>query len=125
MSTSPTSQVRWLDFSGAPPMLIPQSLAELWRGTTDPATGEYREFDKDNPVTDYDRACAAARPERSVLEFRGVPILILYTEYDSTVGTPAARFWRAVVGFRRRTRFGVRRGRTRFAGARSTPTTCS
>ena len=82
MSTSPTSQVRWLDFSGAPPMLIPRSLVEHWRGTTDPATGEYREFDKDNPVTDYDRACAAAWPGRSVLEFRGVPILILYTEYD-------------------------------------------
>ena len=63
-------------------MLIPQSLAEHWRGTTDPASGEYREFDKDNPVTDYDRAGAAAWPGRSVLEFRGVPILILYTEHD-------------------------------------------
>jgi hypothetical protein len=82
MSTSSTSHVRWLDFSGAPPMLIPQSLAQYWRGATDPATGEYREFNKDNPVTDYDRACVAAWPGRSILEFRGVPILILYTEYD-------------------------------------------
>lgn len=80
--TTSTSQERWLDFSGAPPMLIPWSLAEYWRGTTDPATGKYREFDKDNPVTDYDRASAAAWPGRSILEFRGVPILILYTEND-------------------------------------------
>jgi hypothetical protein len=79
---SPTSQVRLLDFSGAPPMLIPRSLAEYWRGTTDPTTGKYREFDKSNPVTDYDRACAAAWPGRSILEFLGVPILILYTEFD-------------------------------------------
>lgn len=63
-------------------MLIPHSLVEHWRGTTDPSTGEYRKFDKENPVTDYDRACAAAWPGRSVLDFRGVPILILYSEYD-------------------------------------------
>lgn len=80
MSTSPTSSVPWLDFSGAPPMLIPQSLAEHWGGTTDPATGEHREFDPDNPVTDYDRACAASWPGRSILEFRGVPVLVFYSE---------------------------------------------
>ncbi len=82
MSTSSSSKARWLDFSGAPPLLIPQSLAVHWRGTTDPATGEYRECDQDNPVTDYDRACAAAWPGRSVLEFKGVPILSLYSEFD-------------------------------------------
>jgi hypothetical protein len=80
--TSPTPQVRWLDFSGAPPMLIPQSLAGSWRGTTDPATGHYREVDTTNPVTDYDRACSAAWPGRSILDFNGVSILILYSEYD-------------------------------------------
>ena len=63
-------------------MLIPQSLAKFWRGTTDPTTGEYRELDQQNPVTDYDRACAIARPGQSVLKFKGVPILILYSEYD-------------------------------------------
>lgn len=63
-------------------MLIPQSLAEYWRGATDPSIGEYREFNKDNPVTDYDRACAAAWPGRSILEFKGVPILVLYSESD-------------------------------------------
>jgi hypothetical protein len=81
MSTA-KSEVRWLDFSGAPPILIPQILAELWRGTTDPATGEYRELDQDNPVTDYDRACTTARPDSIILEFRGVPILVFYTEHD-------------------------------------------
>jgi hypothetical protein len=80
--TSPTSQVRWLDFSGAPPMLIPRRLAEHWRGGTDPSTGEYRELDQQNPVTDYDRACAAAWPGRSIIEFRGAQVLVLYTEYD-------------------------------------------
>jgi hypothetical protein len=82
MSTPPKSEVRWLDFSGAPPMLIPQILAEHWRGTTDPATGKYRELDQDNPVTDYDRACATARPDSIILEFRGAPILVFYTEHD-------------------------------------------
>ena len=63
-------------------MLIPQTLANHWRGTTDPTTGEYRELDADNPITDYDRACAAAWPDRSILEFRGTPILILDSWYD-------------------------------------------
>lgn len=65
MSTDSSSKGPWLDFSGAPPLLIPQQLARHWRGRTDPSTGDYRECDADNPVTDYDRACAAAwlRPE--------------------------------------------------------------
>ena len=75
-------EARWLDFSGAPPLLIPRSLVPFWRGTTDASTGLYREFDEDAPVTDYDRACAAAWPGRAILEFRGVQILALYTESD-------------------------------------------
>ena len=82
MTTSSTPQVRWLDFSGAPPMLIPRSLARSWRGTTDPTTGEFRQFDRQNPVTDYDRAVAAAWPGRSILEFMGARLLVLYSEYD-------------------------------------------
>jgi hypothetical protein len=82
MPSSDRSEVRWLDFSGAPPMLIPRSLSGYWRGTTDPATGEYSELNTDNPITDYDRACAVAWPGKSLLEFRGTPILILYSEYD-------------------------------------------
>lgn len=82
MVNSESPSVRWLDFSGAPPMLIPRVLAASWRGTTDPATGEYRELDTDNPVTDYDRAFMAAWPGRSTIEFMGSKILILYTEHD-------------------------------------------
>lgn len=82
MSTDSSSKGPWLDFSGAPPLLIPQQLARHWRGTTDPSTGDYRECDADNPVTDYDRACAAAWPGRSVVEFRGTSILVLYSEFD-------------------------------------------
>ena len=72
----------WLDFSGAPPMLIPQRLAKFWRGTTNPATGEYRQYNQEDPVTDYDRAGAAAWPGRSILEFHGSQVLVLYSEYD-------------------------------------------
>jgi hypothetical protein len=82
MNPSPRPHVRWLDFSGAPPMLIPRSLARSWRGTTDPTTGEHRELDQHNPITDYDRAVAAAWPGRSILEFMGTQILVLYSEYD-------------------------------------------
>jgi hypothetical protein len=82
MNITTTSSTNWLDFSGAPPMLIPQSLAGLWRGTTDRATGEYREANVEAPVTDYDRACAAAWPGRSILEFMGHSVLVLYTEFD-------------------------------------------
>ena len=77
-----TSPVRWLDFSGAPPIVIPKSIAILWRGTTDPATGQYREVNVEAPVTDYDRACAAAWPGRSVVELGGASVLALYTEFD-------------------------------------------
>jgi hypothetical protein len=83
MPASPTAPVRWLDFSGAPPMLIPRRVATLWRGTTDPEAAEYRDLDTVNPVTDYDRACAAAWPGRSVLQFHGAQILVLYTEFDA------------------------------------------
>lgn len=79
---TPTVPDRWLDFSGAPPMLIPCSLVHHWRGGTDPATGEYRRFDPETPVTDYDRACAAAWPGRSILEVMGAQVLVLFTEFD-------------------------------------------
>lgn len=63
-------------------MLIPCSLAMHWHGGADPATGEYRRLDEENPVTDYDRACAAAWPGRSILELMGAQVLALYTEFD-------------------------------------------
>jgi hypothetical protein len=83
--------MRWLDFSGAPPVLIPQSLAPFWRGTTNPVTGNYSELNTDQPVTDYDRACAVAWPGRSVLDFMGSPILVLYTEFDLHTWDPEKR----------------------------------
>lgn len=49
MTVSTTSQVRWVDFSGAPPIVIPRSIASLWHGTTDPATEQYREVNVDAP----------------------------------------------------------------------------
>jgi hypothetical protein len=79
---SKASETRWLDFSGAPPILIPQSLAVFWRGAFDRTTGEYRELNVDDPVTDYDRACAVAWPGRSLLEFMDSSTLVLYTEFD-------------------------------------------
>jgi hypothetical protein len=79
-STSP--DIPWLDFSGAPPMLIPRRLATLWRGPIDPSTNEYRELDMENLLTDYDRACAVAWPGKSLMQFRDAQVLILYTEAD-------------------------------------------
>jgi|SRR5687768_1018267 len=76
------SELQWLDFSGAPPMLIPQRLAKYWRATTDRTTGEYRDLDLNHLVTDYDRACAVSWPGKSTLEFMGAEVLVLYTEYD-------------------------------------------
>jgi hypothetical protein len=73
---------RWLDFSGAPPLLIPSRLVSLWRGTTNPATGEYSELNMDDPVTDYDRACVKAWPGRGVLPIGDASALVLYTEFD-------------------------------------------
>ena len=81
----------WLDFSGAPPVLIPQSLAPFWRGTTNPATGNYSELNTDQSVTDYDRACAVAWPGRSVLDFMGSTVLVLYTEFDLHTWDPEKR----------------------------------
>ena len=80
--TIPTSPVRWLDFSGAPPIVIPRSIAPLWRGTSDPATGEDRELNVKVPITDYDHACAAAWPGRSALKCGDTSVLALYTEFD-------------------------------------------
>jgi hypothetical protein len=73
---------RWLDFSGAPPLLIPARLVSQWRGGVDPATGRYSDLNAKTPLTDYDRACAAAWPGRGVLPIGDATALVLYTEYD-------------------------------------------
>lgn len=76
------SELRWLDFSGAPALLVPTILAALWRGTIDPSTGDHRDCNPDYPVTDYDRACAVCWPGKGILELAGTPILVFYSEYD-------------------------------------------
>lgn len=73
---------RWLDFSGAPPLLLPARLIPLWRGAIDPATGRYSDLNMTAPLTDYDRACVAAWPGRGVLPVGTESALVLYTEYD-------------------------------------------
>lgn len=83
MKTPTRSQVRWLDFSGAPPLVVPQQLAALWRGATEPENTDYCELNTDNPVTDYDRACAVSWPGKCLLEFKDAQVLALYTEFDN------------------------------------------
>ena len=73
---------RWIDFSGAPPILVPVALAMLWRGALDPGTGEFRDLNTREPRTDYDRACAAAWPGRGRLPLGNASALVLYSEYD-------------------------------------------
>lgn len=72
----------WLDFSGAPPLLIPTRLVPYWRGAINPATGAYSDLSSDIFLTDYDRACAAAWPGRGVLPVADSSALVLYSEYD-------------------------------------------
>jgi len=72
----------WLDFSGAPAMLIPASLVDLWRGAIDPATESYSDLNSKKPKTDYDRACAAAWPGRGEVRLGTSSALVLYSEYD-------------------------------------------
>jgi len=73
---------RWLDFSGAPPLLIPKRLVQSWHGAIDAMTGKYLDLNTEAPRTDYDRACVAAWPGRSVLQVGNGSALALYTEFD-------------------------------------------
>ena len=72
----------WLDFSGAPPLLIPTRLVRHWRGSFDRTTGQYSDLNTRAPHTDYDRACALAWPGRGILAIGNGSAIILYTEYD-------------------------------------------
>jgi hypothetical protein len=81
----------WLDFSGAPPLLIPLSLVGLWRGGVDPSSGRYRDVNTENPKTDYDRACLAAWPGRGLIEVGKALALALYTEWDQVSWDPGCR----------------------------------
>lgn len=79
---------QWLDFSGAPPILIPSCLVGLWRGTIDPDSGHHSDLDTDNPKTDYDRACIAAWPGRGLVEVGRGFAVVLYTEWDRVSWDP-------------------------------------
>jgi hypothetical protein len=74
---------RWLDFSGAPPLLIPKRLVQHWHGSINPSTGKWRDLDTESPRTDYDRACASAWPGRGVIDVGEGSALAIYTEFDA------------------------------------------
>jgi hypothetical protein len=78
----------WLDFSGAPAMLVPASLVGLWRGAIDPATERYSDLNSKEPKTDYDRACAEAWPGRGELHLGQSSALVIYSEYDEHAWMP-------------------------------------
>jgi len=81
----------WLDFSGAPALLVPARLVPLWRGCVDPATGEHALPDFDGPRTDFDRACAALmQSECATLTLGGGTLLALELETDHVVWDPEA-----------------------------------
>lgn len=68
--------------------MIPRRLVQFWHGSTDALTGEYVDLNTDNPRTDYDRACAAAWPGRSILPVGDGSALALYTEFDKHAWNP-------------------------------------
>jgi hypothetical protein len=66
------SAAKWMDFSGAPAIILPESLAGAWNGMFVPLPGASREcdlklpdgrvfkllgLDLDRPATDYDQIC--------------------------------------------------------------------
>jgi hypothetical protein len=68
--------VRWVDYSGAPPILLPASIVKAWKGINLPAAPDndypdlilpegrfecFTDFDFDHPRTDYERACQLFR----------------------------------------------------------------
>lgn len=73
---------QWLNFAGAPPLLIPAPLTHLWNGAFDPETEQFFEPDEKNPRTDYDRACIAAWPGRGAVPVGDDTALVLFSEHD-------------------------------------------
>lgn len=100
----------WMDFSGAPPIIVPHRWLPLWRGFYLPCEDEVDEeslggdlelpdgrafyvvdeFDFENPVTDYDRVCAYTMPiERQPVCVMPLPPgeLLAFSDYsDGRVG---------------------------------------
>ena len=114
---------RWLDFSGAPPILVPLNSVELWRGAVDMSSGHYADLNSENPKTDYDHACLAAWPGRGLIKVGKGLALVLYSEWDQIPWNPAAELSRAVVGGHVWTSLRVPNGPTRSAGAAIAPIT--
>lgn len=99
------AEVKWMDYSGAPPILIPGSLLHHWNGFFLPTEVDEEdecvcgdlelpdgrcfdiqdEFDFQNPKTDYDRICA--HDGSSYLYPLGAGhALVVSTYSDGTVG---------------------------------------
>ncbi|MEM7179312.1 MAG: Imm21 family immunity protein [Spirochaetota bacterium] len=93
-----------MDFSGAPPILLPKSLLTQWQGlfllhqsckSPDLEIGAEKyvicdDFDFDNPRTDYDRACATEHSHFLLDVARGQG-LVFSTEYDQMAWWPEER----------------------------------
>jgi len=97
----------WVDYSGAPPILLPKSLLCWWQGAYLPADtaagvsdlelpeGAFRvceDFDFDHPKTDYDRACALG----GIPAVQALPVgqgvgLVFATEMDWSTWWPSER----------------------------------
>ena len=73
---------RWLDFSGAPPILIAKKIAAQWRGTTNSKTVRYSQPSFEEAATDCDRCIQIAMNGNGILRLSGTDVLVLYTEYD-------------------------------------------
>src|SRR5436309_3530469 len=98
------SEVRWVDYSGAAPILLPVSLLPYWRGFYLPADrgddcpdlelpeGAFTictNFDFTHPKTDYDRVCALGGvPAVQVLPVGPGQGLVFATELDSLAWWP-------------------------------------
>jgi hypothetical protein len=96
--------VRWVDYSGAAPILLPERLLPYWRGFYLPTVpgddcpdlelpdGAYTictDFDFDHPKTDYDRACSLG----GIRAAQTLPVgpghgLVLATEFDALTWWP-------------------------------------
>lgn len=100
-------ETRWVDYSGAAPILLPNRLLPYWRGFYLPAApGEKSpdlklpegafviccDFDFINPKTDYDRACALG----GIPAVQSLPVgsghgLVFATELDTLTWWPEQR----------------------------------
>ncbi len=98
----PRADVKWMNFSGAPALLVPRSAMPAWNGYYQLAPPEavtsgdadfvaadgrafvmHLEFDFDAPVTDYDRLCAPGLSNVRLVSIGGVAALYVSDGADS------------------------------------------